>query len=110
MGSNVFLATQTVAFTKFCFANQTSVCKSPILNNTSHQEVIYVTFTQNIIASSTSLSNTGVWPSIIINLPQRLQILMQWKKNVVGCLDEVPLLQIKWSVFKFASISLFNQI
>ena len=41
MASNVFMAIQTVALAEFCFASQTSVCKSPILKNRSHQEVIY---------------------------------------------------------------------
>ena len=90
MGSNVFLAAQTVALAKFCFANQTSVWKSPILKNTSHQEVIYMAFTPNIIASSTSLSNIEVQPSIIIDLPQRLQILMQWKKMLLAALMRYP--------------------
>ena len=79
MASNVFLAIQIVALAEFCSASQTSVCKSPISRNTSHQEVIFVTFTPNITANSTSLSNTGVQPSIATDLPQRLWILMQWK-------------------------------
>ena len=80
MASNMFLAIKIVALTEFCSASQTSVHKSPISRNTSHQEVIYVTFTPNITANSILLSNTGTQPSITTDLPQRLWILMQWKK------------------------------
>ena len=70
MASNVFLAIQIVALAKFCSASQTSVHKSPIKRNTSHQEVIYVTFTPNVTVNSTLLSNTGAQPSITTDLPK----------------------------------------
>ena len=38
------------------------------------------------------------WGAVITTQARRPQIWMQWKKNVIICLDAVPLLQIHWWV------------
>jgi hypothetical protein len=94
--SIALLGKRIAAADGFSLCSPTSRIKSPSCKNLSNAAVTYVTFTPNIIVSSTLLSNIGELRSFVFGW-QRVgaTTIEEMEQKVVACLNDVPLIQIR---------------
>ena len=105
--SNVYLERLTVAAAAYCLLSRILWHKNLNSKNSLPLAVIFAPFTQSIIVSLILSSNIGVLR--YRNTP-RTKHINDMEKNMLACLDDIPLIQIRRyskSFFYFTILNFF---